>query len=82
MLIFQSDISIMAKIFADKMLYKYGRKNFKMTEALRTQKCLFLFLVLCSQVCLPLEAPRSSMATSTLQLEATLMILAQGFFVP
>ena len=47
----------------------------------RTQKCLFLLLVWCLQVCLLLEPPRSSMATSTLQLEATLMILAQGFFV-
>ena len=42
MLLFQSDISIMAKIFEDKMLYKYGRKNIKRTEALTKDTEMFV----------------------------------------
>ena len=38
MLLFQSDISIMAKIF------EYGRKNIKRTEALTKDKEMFVFI--------------------------------------
>ena len=56
MLLFQSDISIMAKIFEDKMLYKYGRKNIKRTEVLDTE----MFVLIPGLVLASLLAPGST----------------------
>ena len=53
MLLFQSDISIMSKIFEDKMLYKYGRKNIKRTEVLDTE----MFVLIPGLVLASLLAP-------------------------